>query len=44
MCIRDRHTVECRAIDKNGKTQTETEADPVPDGATGLDSRDYTVG
>lgn len=38
------HTVECRAIDKNGKTQTETEADPVPDGATGLDSRDYTVG
>ncbi|MCM3894459.1 MULTISPECIES: molybdopterin-dependent oxidoreductase [Gordonia] len=39
-----KHTVECRAIDKNGEAQTETEADPVPDGATGLDSRDYTVG
>lgn len=40
---RGEHTVECRAIDKNGTAQVEALADPVPDGATGLDSRTYTV-
>ena len=40
---RGEHTVECRAIDKNGTAQVEAVADPVPDGATGLDSRTYTV-
>lgn len=37
------HTVRCRAIDKRGQVQTEALADPIPDGATGLDSRTYTV-
>lgn len=41
---RGEHTVECRAVDKNGRAQVEAHADPVPDGATGLDSRTYTVG
>ncbi|MGV9826058.1 molybdopterin-dependent oxidoreductase [Gordonia sp. NPDC003429] len=38
-----RHTVECRAFDMTGKAQTEQFASPIPDGATGLDSRTYTV-
>ncbi|GAA3704823.1 molybdopterin-dependent oxidoreductase [Gordonia hankookensis] len=37
------HTVTCRATDKNGRAQVETYASPVPDGATGLDSRTYTI-
>ncbi len=38
-----RHRVECRAVGKDGEVQTEKEADPVPDGATGLHSRSYVV-
>ncbi|MYR07236.1 molybdopterin-dependent oxidoreductase [Gordonia sp. SID5947] len=37
------HTVTCRATDKNGRVQVEAYASPVPDGATGLDSRTYTI-
>lgn len=37
------HTVSCRAIGKDGKIQTADLADPVPDGATGLDSRTYKI-
>lgn len=37
------HTVECRATDKTGYTQTQATADPAPDGATGWDSRRFTV-
>ena len=37
------HTVTCRAIDADGKEQIEALADPIPDGATGLDSRTYRV-
>ncbi|MGC5247103.1 molybdopterin-dependent oxidoreductase [Gordonia sp. DT219] len=37
------HTVACRAIGKDGQVQTAALADPVPDGATGLDTRTYTV-
>jgi len=37
------HTVQCRATDKTGYVQTEATADPAPDGATGWDSRSFTV-
>ncbi|QUD82284.1 molybdopterin-dependent oxidoreductase [Gordonia polyisoprenivorans] len=37
------HTVTCRAIGKDGQVQTSATADPVPDGATGLDSRTYSI-
>ncbi|MEE3853354.1 molybdopterin-dependent oxidoreductase [Gordonia sp. LSe1-13] len=37
------HTVECRATDQNGQQQVEAYAAPIPDGATGLDSRIYTI-
>lgn len=37
------HTVRCRATDKNGRQQVATIASPIPDGATGLDTRTYTV-
>ncbi|MEO9329379.1 molybdopterin-dependent oxidoreductase [Gordonia aurantiaca] len=37
------HTVECRAIDRNGRPQIERYRSPAPDGATGLDSRRYTI-
>ena len=37
------HTVTCRAIDNKGTPQIEAIADPIPDGATGLDSRTYQV-
>ncbi|WP_243726707.1 molybdopterin-dependent oxidoreductase [Actinocrispum wychmicini] len=37
------HTVECRATDKTGYTQTQDRADPAPNGATGWDSRTFTV-
>lgn len=35
--------VECRATDKTGYTQTDQRADPIPDGATGWHSRNFTV-
>ena len=37
------HTVECRAIDKDGNQQVEAYASPIPDGATGLDARRFSV-
>jgi DMSO/TMAO reductase YedYZ molybdopterin-dependent catalytic subunit len=37
------HTVEVRATDRDGVTQTEARAEPIPDGATGWDSRYFTV-
>ncbi|MGW0035337.1 molybdopterin-dependent oxidoreductase [Gordonia sp. NPDC003376] len=37
------HRVECRAVGKDGRVQTSQIADPVPDGATGLHSRQFTV-
>jgi DMSO/TMAO reductase YedYZ molybdopterin-dependent catalytic subunit len=37
------HTVECRATDRSGYTQTETKADVVPDGATGWHSKTFSV-
>ncbi|MFW0783016.1 molybdopterin-dependent oxidoreductase [Gordonia sp. CPCC 206044] len=37
------HRVRCRAIDKEGRRQIETYASPIPDGATGLDARSYTI-
>jgi DMSO/TMAO reductase YedYZ molybdopterin-dependent catalytic subunit len=37
------HSIECRATDKSGYTQTPDRADPAPDGATGWDSRTFTV-
>jgi DMSO/TMAO reductase YedYZ molybdopterin-dependent catalytic subunit len=33
-----RHDIECRATDRTGETQTETRAEPMPDGATGWHS------
>ncbi|RZT88541.1 DMSO/TMAO reductase YedYZ molybdopterin-dependent catalytic subunit [Pseudonocardia sediminis] len=39
-----RPTVECRATDADGSTQTDQRADPIPDGATGWPSRRFTVG
>lgn len=37
------HTVRVRATDKSGETQTEVQAPPAPDGATGWDSVSFTV-
>jgi DMSO/TMAO reductase YedYZ molybdopterin-dependent catalytic subunit len=37
------HTVTVRATDKSGYTQTETRADPIPDGASGWPSKIFTV-
>ncbi|HWN35773.1 MAG TPA: molybdopterin-dependent oxidoreductase [Pseudonocardia sp.] len=37
------HTLECRATDTSGVTQTEVEAPPVPDGATGWPSIELTA-
>ena len=37
------HTVQCRATDADGETQTEQGADPVPDGATGWPAAIFTV-
>jgi hypothetical protein len=38
------HTVQSRATDRTGATQTETVADVVPDGATGWPTVPFTVG
>lgn len=38
-----RHTVECRATDRVGYTQTDQRVPPAPDGATGWDSVTFTV-
>ncbi|SMD25935.1 molybdopterin-dependent oxidoreductase [Kibdelosporangium aridum] len=37
------HTVECRATDKAGYTQTDQRVPPIPDGATGWHSTAFTV-
>jgi DMSO/TMAO reductase YedYZ molybdopterin-dependent catalytic subunit len=37
------HTVQARATDANGVTQTEVRAEPVPDGATGWDDVSFSV-
>jgi DMSO/TMAO reductase YedYZ molybdopterin-dependent catalytic subunit len=37
------HTVQTRASDRNGVTQTETRADPIPDGASGWPATIFTV-
>jgi DMSO/TMAO reductase YedYZ molybdopterin-dependent catalytic subunit len=37
------HTVECRATDRNGLTQTSDRAAPIPDGATGWHSMVFTA-
>jgi hypothetical protein len=37
------HSVEARATDKGGYTQTDERADPIPDGATGWPSVRFTV-
>ncbi|MDN5931077.1 MAG: molybdopterin-dependent oxidoreductase [Pseudonocardia sp.] len=37
------HTVQARATDRNGVTQTEMRADPIPDGATGWPATIFTV-
>jgi hypothetical protein len=37
------HTVQVRATDADGNTQTEQRADPVPDGATGWPATIFTV-
>ncbi|MET9227503.1 molybdopterin-dependent oxidoreductase [Lentzea sp. NPDC003310] len=37
------HTVECRATDRNGLTQTNDRAAPIPDGATGWHSMVFTA-
>ena len=37
------HTISVRATDNTGATQTEQWADPVPDGATGWHSVDFSV-
>jgi DMSO/TMAO reductase YedYZ molybdopterin-dependent catalytic subunit len=37
------HTVECRATDKIGYTQTDLRVPPIPDGATGWHSTTFTV-
>ncbi|MEV4317741.1 molybdopterin-dependent oxidoreductase [Actinocrispum sp. NPDC049592] len=37
------HTVECRATDRSGYTQTDTRADPAPDGASGWHSMQFSV-
>lgn len=38
-----RHTVECRATDQTGVTQTDRRVPPLPDGATGWHSIQFTV-
>jgi DMSO/TMAO reductase YedYZ molybdopterin-dependent catalytic subunit len=37
------HTVECRATDRSGYTQTSSRTAPVPDGATGWHAVSFTV-
>jgi DMSO/TMAO reductase YedYZ molybdopterin-dependent catalytic subunit len=37
------HTVQTRATDRNGVTQTETRTDPIPDGASGWPATIFTV-
>lgn len=37
------HTVQTRATDRNGVTQTELRADPIPDGASGWPATIFTV-
>ncbi|HEY4420975.1 MAG TPA: molybdopterin-dependent oxidoreductase [Pseudonocardia sp.] len=37
------HTVQTRATDRNGNTQTEMRADPIPDGASGWPATIFTV-
>lgn len=37
------HTAEVRATDRNGRTQTEERVAPIPDGASGWHSRQFTV-
>ncbi len=37
------HTVQTRATDRNGVTQTETRANPIPDGASGWPALIFTV-
>ena len=39
-----KHTVQVRATDTTGETQTEDVADPAPNGATGYHTRTITVG
>ena len=38
------HTIQVRATDSTGETQTEELAEPRPDGATGYHTREVTVG
>lgn len=38
------HTVQTRAVDRNGDTQTEQRADPIPDGASGWPATIFTAG
>lgn len=38
------HTIRCRAISTAGETQTSQQAPPAPDGATGWDERQVSVG
>lgn len=40
---RGQHTVECRATDQTGATQTDSRVPPLPDGATGWHSIQFTV-
>ncbi len=37
------HTVQARATDRDGRTQTEQRADPIPDGAAGWPGRIFSV-
>jgi DMSO/TMAO reductase YedYZ molybdopterin-dependent catalytic subunit len=37
------HTVECRATDRTGATQPEARVTPIPDGATGWHSTQFTT-
>jgi hypothetical protein len=37
------HTVQTRATDRNGVTQVEMRADPIPDGASGWPATIFTV-
>ncbi|HEY7815588.1 MAG TPA: molybdopterin-binding oxidoreductase, partial [Nakamurella sp.] len=37
------HTIRCRAIDADGTVQTDQVQGVMPDGSTGLDSRQVTV-
>jgi hypothetical protein len=37
------HTIRCRAIDGSGDVQTDQVQGVIPDGATGLDTRQVTV-